>query len=399
MTKQDSISVVSETKALSNVQPISALSQTSSPTQIKKPEDLSPKMVDDIAECLWSTAPGFADKLKGTLKYFSIPFSVVSLAMAVAIWLPSNLSLVTKIAMVMMHGMAIGGFAWRNRDANGRLERVDAMLAEVGVPIKARFRITQRLEKLIRTTQAARHRQPNARRKPNVQRALLGRTNKERENTSDLTSGLRHLSYPDLATVFLQRQHRQMFWLSGAFVFMHALMEQPLVSVLFAGVAWVQWVSSGHQGGFLSEFGASKAEGKFASRFLRQKFGFFPSTRHESNAAIDGLYRELHPSDSNVQPELSDSFRLHGFEMDGVYEGTIVSLSAAGFEVELAQGCIGVIPGALWASERSWIWASRFNKPVGKRVTVKIVGFRVDGCPLFSRRAVIEAQKRLHAAT
>ena len=398
MTTQDSMAVATETKALSNVQPISALSQTGSPTRIAEPEDLSPKMVEDIAECLLSTKPSFADKLTGTLKHYAIPFSLASLASAAAIWLPSAGWLVGTFGWLTSPAV-VGVLAWRNRESNGRLARVDAMLAELGVPMKARFRITRRLGKLSRKQYGQIH-QPAATSRLNVQRALLGSTNGERENSVDPTSALRRLSYPELAMVIAQQHNRFFFWFCVFQVFFSALVVEHMhFAAVWTTFLWANWDSAGRQGGFLSEFGASKAEGKSASRFLRRKIGFFSSARHEKiRAVVDDLYRELHPNDSNAQPELPESFRLHGFEMDGVYEGTIVAGTAIGVEVELAQDCIGCVPPALWGPRAFWNLELGFGKRIGKRITVKIVGFGVDGRPLFSRRAAIEEQKRLPAA-
>jgi hypothetical protein len=288
-------------------------------------------MVEDIAECLLSTKPSFADKLKGTLKHYAIPFSLASLASAAAIWLPSDGWLVGTIGW-LTSPVVVGVLAWRNRESNGRLERVDAMLAELGVPMKARFRITQRLGKLIRKPTYNWYRKPDAPSRLNVQRALLGSTNGERENSSDPTSALRRLSYRELAMVIAQQHTRYFFWLCIFQVFFSALLvENTYFAAVWTTWMWAHWDSAGRQGGFLSEFGASKAEGKSASRFLRQKIGFFSSPGHEKNkAVVDDLYRELHPNDSNAQPELPESFRLHGFEMDGVYDGTIVSGTAIG---------------------------------------------------------------------
>ena len=146
MTKRSSSDNDSAAAPASNLQPISALRHEGGASLVTKPEDLSPKMVEDVADWLLSSKPGLAEQVMGALKQSAVPLSLLSLCIYATYWLEPS----TRVAPILtpFMGAMVFVYRWITRDKNGRLERLNAALAEQGVPLKGRYRIARRLRRL-----------------------------------------------------------------------------------------------------------------------------------------------------------------------------------------------------------------------------------------------------------
>ena len=394
MTKRSSSDNDSAAAPASNLQPISALRHEGGASLVTKPEDLSPKMVEDVADWLLSSKPGLAEQVMGALKQSAVPLSLLSLCIYATYWLEASRF---EHILTPFMGAMIAFFRWIARSKNGRLERLNSALAEQGVPLKGRYRIARRLRRLFCGQVPPE--------KETIRKALRGpQVSTGSSSDEAVRDALCALSPMELMTAISTSEDNRfdpklIFPLNFLILSITGNLYSAALTATLVSLFFENYLS----GPFLSEYGYPKETGKAAQRFVRtelKKFMKDNKVRFSSQMTsgpyferfVAQLYAQLQPASSKPIVALPESLRVQGFEKDGVYEGVVITgYSGIFYRVELAPGCIGFLPGS-----ELWSWRALFLRE-GQRVSVKILGPWIDGRPLLSLREAIQAPKDVPA--